>query len=132
MEKKRDGSIFSMTPAEIIEAFTIEDETSTPPTLLRVYWHGHPLKRQDTHEDKTWICDATKYFGKCLEGIDEGEKSVGHDRWRDEASDFDLCESCVKLSLKVQRLMLEEDSHKMRIHDVIVTYHQFYKDIYAN
>jgi hypothetical protein len=106
---------------------SIEDEPE-PHSIVRVYWHCHPLKSQEIDPERTWICDSVKYFGRCLEGITEGDYSVGHKRWRDEVEDFDLCASCIKLSERVRKMMKAENPQLSRINDVILTYNQFFKD----
>ena len=56
--------------------------------------HKHSLIFIDKTQDNGWGCDGRKFKDGCLSGITGFWQTIGFDRFRCEACDFDLCRSC--------------------------------------
>jgi hypothetical protein len=58
--------------------------------------HQHKLIFLGKTRDNGWGCDGRKFKDGCLSGITGFWQTIGFDRFRCEACDFDLCRSCME------------------------------------
>ena len=57
--------------------------------------HKHNLVFLGKNTDGDWKCDGTKLETKCLSNITDFYQTKGHERFRCELCDFDLCRNCM-------------------------------------